>query len=144
MKSFYLKVLTGIFILVIGCSGSTDKPSDKLIETGEYEFTMKDSTGAITARGILSIDSFKVNKVTGTYRFTEMVYIFNGQETMTGVFSGRVNENSKTVLINTNPAVADNNVFFNLNIKNGLLDGEWYYSAFRQTFKPGKIKLVKK
>jgi hypothetical protein len=41
------------------------------------------------------------------------------------------NEKEKFVNINTNPKIADANVFINANVTSGKLTGSWNYSTFR-------------
>ena len=62
---------------------------------------------------------------------------------MKGSFEGDINPEAKTLLIDTNPGAADDNVFFNLKIKKDKMSGTWYYSAFRQQNIMGKIVLIK-
>ena len=125
----------------MGCSGPTKSGAEI---TGDYEFTMYDSTNSKIADGVLTIESHVGEKVMGTYKFTNLVTEFSGYGTMRGKFDGKVNESEKMILINTNPGVADNNIYFNVKIEKNKLEGEWYYTGFRQNMVYNNVVLKRK
>ena len=130
-----------LIISIVGCSGPTKSDSGL---KGDYEFTMYDSANSKIAGGDLTIESHIGEKVTGTYKFTNLVSEFSGYGTMRGKFEGKVNESEKMILINTNPGVADNNIYFNVKIEKNKLEGEWYYTGFRQNMVYNNVILKRK
>ncbi len=63
---------------------------------------------------------------------------YHGFSTMNpGELTGYYNDSLKYININTNPKIADANVFINAFVKNSNLEGGWYYSTFRGTNKEG-------
>lgn len=140
--SFFAVILC---VFIISCSGSDKSSSTGYLGKGDYEFVMHDSTGKKVAEGVLTVKTYSESKVTGTYRFTNLIEQFNGYSSMSkGEFTGNINQTEKMVLINTNPNFADDNVFFNLKIGTNTLEGDWYYSAGRKISKASLIKLNKK
>ncbi|MEO8447285.1 MAG: hypothetical protein ABI528_07295 [bacterium] len=126
-----------------GCSTSYDESAFTL-GVGNYKFTMTDSTGNKLAEGNLVIKTYKNTDISGTYEFTNIFQNdFRGLSAMDGEFSGTVNKTEKRVFINTNPRIADSNVFWNMDIKKSSLNGDWIYSMFRGTGNKGKVKIFK-
>lgn len=142
----YLKELP-IFILLLfyGCSsGKTEQVNkDSLPGKGTYSFTMLDTNDIKLAEGTLKITEIKENKIKGTYEFDKVYSEFQGYSSMKSIFEGIINPSSRTLLIDTNPGTADDNVFFDLKIGKDSLTGIWYYSAFRTQDIKGKISLFK-
>ena len=130
-----------ILALIMGCSGSPKSESGII---GDYEFTMYDSSNSKIAIGNLTIQSHVGEKVIGTYQFTDLISEFSGYGTMRGKFDGKVNESEKMILINTNPGAADNNIYFNVKIEKNKLEGEWYYTGFRQNMVYNNVVLKRK
>ncbi|HMS34538.1 MAG TPA: hypothetical protein PKC91_10670 [Ignavibacteria bacterium] len=126
-----------------GCSSSEDESAFKF-GIGKYRFTMSDSTGKKMAEGTLEVKTYASDKISGTYEFTN-VYVkdFPGQSTMDGLFEGNVIPSEKKVFINTNPRIADANVFWNMLIKKNSVSGEWNYSVFRGEMNKGKVRIFK-
>lgn len=145
-----LKTITSVFtvilcVFLISCSSSDKVSSTGYLGKGDYEFVMHDSTGKKVSEGILTVKTYSESKVTGNYRFTNVIEQFHGYSSMSnGEFTGNINQAEKMVLINTNPNFADDNVFFNLKIGSSTLEGDWYYSAARKISKASLIKLNKK
>jgi hypothetical protein len=127
----------------ISCSSSNES-SNFIFSAGKYKFSMTDSTGKKLADGSLNVKTYSGNDISGTYEFTN-IYVkdFPGLSAMDGEFSGTVNKAEKRVFINTNPKIADSNVFWNLDIKKSSLSGEWVYSVFRGTGNKGKVKIYR-
>ncbi len=130
---------------VISCSGGSGrKDSVGYLSEGKYNFIMYDSSGEKTAEGILNVKSFSEIKINGNYSFTKVYNEFAGYESMSkGEFTGKVNNKEKSVLIDTNPLIADNNVFFNLKIGESSLEGDWYYTYSRRVTASCRVKLSK-
>lgn len=142
IKFFLLSALIATTIFLSGCS-SSNSTSIFSFGVGKYNFTMSDSTGKKLLEGILNVKTYTKDKITGTYDFTEIYNNrFPGFSSMNGEFEGNVNEIEKKVFINTNPKIADSNVFWNLLIKKNSLTGEWNYSTFRGSGTRGKVKVT--
>ncbi len=133
-------------MFIISCSGGSDKVNSiGYLSKGQYDFVMYDSTGKKVSEGILDVKSYSESKISGSYNFTKVIEEFAGYQSMSkDEFTGNVNKTEKMVLINTNPTIADNNVFFNLKIESNSLEGEWYYTASRKVSASSLIKLIKK
>ena len=124
-----------------GCSSSS---SDSYLQKENYVFTMYDDANSIIATGTLTVKSYKDNAISGDYELTTVVKEFDGYKSMSGnKFTGKVNSSDRSALINTNPNMADNNVYFNVKIKSNRLEGDWYYTALRQDIKYNKVVIVK-
>ncbi len=143
MKKNILLILVVSGLIIAGCSSGTVTSPFKFGK-GTYKFTMSDSTGAELLRGSLIVLTYADGKISGTYEFTKISdRDFPGFSSMQGEFSGDVSNTEKTVFINTNPRIADSNVFWNLKIKNNSLSGNWNYSVFRGKTSGGKVKITK-
>ncbi len=105
---------------------------------------MSDSTGKKLLEWILDVKTYSNDKISGAYEFKKIYdNKFPGFTSMDGQFDGNVNNIEKKVFINTNPKIADSNVFWNLIIKRTSLSGEWNYSTFRGITSKGKVKITK-
>jgi uncharacterized protein YaiE (UPF0345 family) len=146
MIKINLGIITVICMFIIGCSGQYEKEtSTGYLQKGQYEFTMYDSTGKKVSEGNLTVKQYSEKEISGNFSLTKVIEEFTGYQSMSkGEFTGKVNQKEKNVLINTNPGVADDNVFFNLKINSSSLEGEWYYTASRRVSTPGKITFYKK
>lgn len=130
-------------IIVYGCS-SNSQSSDFTFGTGTYNFKMSDSLGNPIVDGILIVKSNTDNKISGTYEFKNISQKdFPSLTVMDGEFSGDINTKEKRVFINTNPRIADSNVFWYLDFKKSSLSGDWIHSTFRGSSSKGKIKITK-
>lgn len=110
---------------------------------GKYNFVMSDSTGIEYARGILIAEKYNKGEISGTYEFKKIFKKdFEGLSSMEGEFSGEVNEKEKAVFINTNPKIADSNVFWNMKLGKSSLSGSWQYSVFRGKMSGGIVKIT--
>lgn len=145
MKVFLIIFNLLLFIIVSGGCGASYEESNFIFGIGKYKFIMNDSAGNKLAEGILNMKIYdSKNEISGSYEFTKIYQKdFPGLSTMNGEFSGNVNKTTKKVFINTNPRIADSNVFWNLEMKKRLLSGEWAYSVFRGTGNKGTIKITK-
>jgi hypothetical protein len=137
--------LFSILILISGCSSSSDYKTKKFnLGTGKYNFEMSDSLGKPIAGGTLNLITKENENISGNYNFTKIYQKdFPGLSTMEGDFAGNISDSGRTVFINTNPRIADSNVFWNMKIKNNALTGEWVFSQFRGAVNKGKIKITK-
>jgi len=130
-------------ILMHGCSSSSSE-SNFTFGLGKHEFTMSDSSGTKLAEGTLNVKTYAKNEVSGTYTFTKVYNeLFPGFSTMEGEFDGNVNLGDKIVFINTNPKIADSNVFWRMRIRKDGLSGGWIYSVFRGKTSGGLVKVTK-
>jgi hypothetical protein len=135
--------IIAFLIFASGCSSSSDD-STFIFGKGSYNFTMYDSTGKkIMIKGIMKVVSYQDDKISGTLEYTN-VYDdnFSGYSSMSKEFEGNVIRKDKKVWINTNPRIADSNVFWNMSIGKSSLNGEWSYSMFRGSGSKGKIKVT--
>lgn len=127
-----------------GCSSSEEEQAAFKFGIGKYRFTMSDSTGKKMAEGTLEVKTYASDKISGTYEFTNVYEKdFPGQSTMDGLFEGNVIPAEKKVFINTNPRIADANVFWNMLIKKNSVSGEWNFSVFRGEMNKGKVRIFK-
>lgn len=144
-------------IFISSCSGS-DSEKKISLKTGKYSYVISDSTGKSLVEGEMQINTITLQTATGN----ENDYIVGGSYTISkntadttymgfstmtgGELVGYYNDDRKFININTNPKIADANVFINAFLKKGKLEGGWHYSTFRGThnegglFKAEKIK----
>lgn len=140
-----------IFIAIIpvlfisACNSSKELGDDLEFVKGDYTYNLLDSSGKKLASGSFVIAEINGKDVSGTYSFDEMfVNDFPGRESMTGKFSGQLGADNKTLWINTNPKLSDNNVFMNITAGKFSYLGEWRFSTMRGSVGTGKIQLFKK
>ncbi|CAF3648354.1 unnamed protein product [Rotaria sp. Silwood1] len=88
-----------------GCASSGS--SDNQVELGDYDFTMYGAGGSKIASGVMTVKD---------------ITDFPAKSAMGGDFTGNADYTKGKVFINTNPKIADANVFFNASI----------YSSFYQ------------
>ncbi|MBK9331551.1 MAG: hypothetical protein IPM96_03860 [Ignavibacteria bacterium] len=136
-------VLTIVMLIVLGCSSSEDTENFKFGK-GKYRYKMSDSTGKALIEGIITVKTYVNGEITGTLLVTKnYVPDFPGYSSMSNEFSGNINSTEKKVFINTNPRIADSNVFWNMDLLSNSVAGEWRYSVFRGNSTSGKIKITK-
>lgn len=141
-------------IIASGCSSSntdevvkkpTKKGGDSLLPYGNYEVSMYDSAGGKLLDAVMTIDSVgpsanaDMKLVIGSYKIIKDYADFSGRSTISGEFEGYLNNDRKVLSINTNPRIADANVFINFNIVGKTLDGSWNYSTYRGSTNKGKV-----
>lgn len=130
-------------VILNGCSGSSSDKSYSL-KTGKYVYTLTDSSGKTLVEGEMLF-----NKMTKQVDVGERNYLVEGSYTITkpntdtsytcfstmtgGELTGYYNDSLKFININTNPKIADANVFLNGNVNGTALKGTWNYSTFRGT-----------
>jgi hypothetical protein len=142
-----LVLLSIVFVLVFNsCSGS-DSEKSLSIKKGRYSYSLSDSSGTVLVEGQMMLDTFNVQKdsktdyiVSGSYTISKMTpdTSYHGFSTLKGgEMTGYYNESKKFININTNPKIADANIFINAEVKSGNLEGSWYYSTFRGMDKEG-------
>ncbi len=138
----YITVLCLVLLAVfVSCSGSdsSDKPA---FQKGTYSYFIMDSSKKSLVEGQMMVDAINMDAitkqyiVTGKYTVSKMTddTSYYGFSTLTGgEFKGFYDDTRKFININTNPKMADANVFINANLKGSSLEGGWYYSTFRAT-----------
>lgn len=132
---FFLIFIVSVFVL--SCSGSKYSAVD--IKTGNYSFSMSDSTGNTLTEGDMKIDT-SAGKVYGTYSFTKKyVSDFPGLSTMGGNFDGSFEKSKGMVHLNMNPKLADANVFINAKVFRNSIAGEWSFSTYTGIKATGKF-----
>ncbi|MBS1493475.1 MAG: hypothetical protein JST55_08190 [Bacteroidetes bacterium] len=139
------------FIALAFLSGCTSSgSSDNQIELGDYAFTMFGTGGTKVAEGTMTVKNITVKDVnlpsiSGTYTVDKWyVEEFPGKSTMGGDFSGNMDYTKGKIFVNTNPRIADANVFFNASIYSSFYQGEWNYSTFRGPTARGELIIKKK
>lgn len=145
----YLLALTIVFAIAFSsCSGS-DTDNGPALKKKSYVYSLTDSSGGVLAEGTIDITSIVKSTVTGmrnTYDVKGSYTVGNvttdtnytAFSTMTGgEMTGMYNDSLKTIWINTNPSIADANVFINANVTSSTLKGDWYFSTFRGKDKQG-------
>lgn len=149
-------LFTFIFVLFFNsCSSSDNQESKNILQKGNYSYLLTDSSGVKLVEGIMTITEISKQKanneniVSGSYTIdykTEDT-IYTGLVTMRGgELSGYYNDEFKRININTNPKLADANIFINAKVKKKQLEGTWHFSTFRGSNKEGgffKAQLVK-
>ena len=147
-RNIFFLFAIGVLISIAGCS-STNNPcpcnAPLLIEKGKYNFVMYDSTGINKiAEGDFNIESADTTKFKGNYVF-KIVFQndFPGQSSMNGDFTGQINYKDRKASVNTNPRIADSNVFFSLYLDQTSMFGDWSYSTFRGPRAAGKVSISK-
>ncbi|CAN5569235.1 hypothetical protein BH10BAC5_BH10BAC5_13180 [soil metagenome] len=148
LRNIFLLFTAVLFCSIIGCS-STQNPcpcnAPLLIEKGKYNFVMYDSTGVNKiAEGDFYVESADTTKFKGTYNF-KIVFQedFPGQSSMNGDYTGQINYKERKASVNTNPRIADSNVFFSLYLDQAAMFGDWSYSTFRGPRAAGKVTISK-
>lgn len=141
-------ILSIVLVIVFNsCSGS-DTEKTTTLKTGKYNYTLTDSAGTILVDGEMMLDKITKQKdvpdymVTGSYTIKTMTTdtSYHGFSTMSGgELTGYYSDEKKFLNINTNPRIADANVFINVSVKSSLLEGSWYYSTFRGMDKEGGL-----
>jgi len=142
-----------IFILLttcvfFGCASSSGR-SVLPVELSDYTFTMYNTKSEPVAKGVMTVKniiSTGTDKATisGTYTVSDWYQDFAGKSSMMGDFSGDFDYTTNKIYINTNPRIADANVFFNLTMYSSFYEGEWRYSTFRGPTDGGRLKVVPK
>lgn len=148
LSSFFLLAAFILCINFLGCS-STPNPcpcnAPLKIEKDKYTFVMYDSTGLNKiAEGDFNIEKADTVEFSGNYKF-KIVFQdnFPGQSSMNGDFSGHINYKDRKASVNTNPRIADSNVFFSLYLDTEAMFGDWSYSTLRGLRYKGKITISK-
>lgn len=148
MKKTFLS-LTYLLLAFVIVSCSSSQPSSSRISIGDYTFTMYDNTNKIILSGTMTVSNIVNMDISGTYKITNLAQPdFQALSALSNKFSGNIDSLTSTVFINTNPMIADANVFFNLryNYTEAKFVGEWRYSVFRRDnpdILKGKVTLVK-
>ncbi len=138
-----------IATLISGCA-SSGSSSDNQIELADYNFTMYGTGGAKIADGVMTVKNITAKDVnapefTGTYTITNWYKEdFAPKSTMGGDFSGNADYTKGKIFVNTNPKMADANVFFNASIYSSFFQGDWNYSTFRGPTSQGDLIIRKK
>lgn len=136
-----------LVVFLYSCSGS-DTSKTVSLKKGSYVYIISDSSGKSLVEGMLMINSVKKQmqradySVTGSYTISEMTgdSSYTGFSSMRdGDFKGYYNDSLKFININTNPKIADANVFINAYVKGNDMQGGWSFSTLRGTHKEGGI-----
>jgi hypothetical protein len=138
MKNIYIPFVLFFAVFILSCSGSKYTPAE--LKTGNYTFSMSDSTGTTSADGDMKLDTNSEGKVYGTYTFAnKYVKDYPGLSTMGGTFSGDYKKSEGMVFLNMNPKLADANVFVNVKVYRSSLAGEWKYTTINGVKAAGKF-----
>lgn len=143
-----ISLLFLIFTMFIGGCASSGSSGNQ-IELTDYTFTMYGSGKTRIASGVMTvknITSTDVNNpsISGTYTVTNWYsQDFPGKSSMGGDFTGNIDYTKGKLFINTNPKIADANVFFNATIYSSFYQGEWNFSTFRGPTNRGELTITK-
>lgn len=146
-----LSVLSIVMAVIFNsCSGS-DSETKLSLKTGKYNYILTDSSGTSLVEGTMQLDTFIVQTVGSSRRD----YVISGSYTVSkmtddtsyiafsslnpGELKGYYNDSTKFININTNPKIADANVFLNAIVLKGDMKGGWHYSTFRGTRQEGGL-----
>lgn len=145
MKAISLSII-GVFLSFLSCSSGVPEGTPMTFGKGKYSFTMYDSTGKKTImKGVMTVITYEDDQITGTLEYNDIRdKDFVPLSSMSNEFSGNVVKKDNVVFINTNPRLADSNVFWNLKIGRSSLNGEWTHSVFRGQGQRGIIKIKPK
>jgi len=150
MKFYKCSFIFLIALALLGGCASSGSSSDNQIELADYTFTMFGAGGTKIAEGVMTVKDIMVKdanmpSISGTYDITKWyTEDFGPKSTMGGDFSGNADYTKGKVFINTNPRIADANVFFNVTIYSSFYQGEWNYSTFRGPTSRGELIIKKK
>lgn len=143
MKIIIRFLLLPVLVLLYSCSSSNNVKTVDL-KKGDYSYVISDSIGTSLVEGVIKIDAIKKDEVTvnyrisGTYTITKMTEdtSYTGFSTMKGgEYSGFYIDSLKMLSINTNPKIADANVFINAKVNGNEMKGGWSFSTFRSGLK---------
>lgn len=135
MKNYFLFILLAVLAAgLLGCSRCQNKEImvSPFVEAflADYDYTLTDTSGNKLIDGTIVMKVYEEPEFTGTYtRRTSYVDNFQGLNSLSGKFSGNLDEKKKTGFINMNPKLADNNIFLNFKIYSDSLSGTWIYST---------------
>lgn len=133
-----------IFAMYACSSADNDESGNFKLSKGRYNFTMSDSAGKKLVSGIMNVSQIKGNEISGSYEFNNILdSSFPGFTSMEKEFAGNFSADGKEIFINTNPKIADSNVFWYFKVKSSSLSGDWVYSVFRGQAGKGKIKITR-
>lgn len=133
-----------IAVLLVSCGGSSTKTVNPKLKKGKYSYILTDSLNAPLVEGVMTVDAVtktdiggkNMYNVTGTYTITNITTdtSYTAFSTMRpGDYKGFYNDSLRTVNINTNPQIADANVFITSDVRTDGLSGWWNFSTFRGT-----------
>jgi hypothetical protein len=121
------------------CSGS-DTPESISLKKGRYSYVMSDSSGKTLVEGMMMLDTISRMQSSRNYTISGSYTVSSVDTSMhfkslaalnPGPLTAFYDDSMKTLNINTNPMIADANVFVNALVSSGKLNGTWYYSTFR-------------
>ena len=133
-------ILISTIVFIYSSCGGSDSDNSPALKKGNYSYTITDSSGKTLAEGMLKIDTLRKESkrtdynVTGSYTITSKskdTSYMSLSALREGSFQGYYNQSTKLININTNPQIADANVFINAYVKGSTIKGGWYYSTFR-------------
>ena len=146
LKLYSFLLLLLVTVIIYSCSSSSHSTVVSYeLQTGDYSFTLSDSSNKILIDGKLTIDNVTETSVNGTYK-TTMLYdsTFSAAAKLKGGnFSGKFSSKTGMLGLNMNPKVADNNVYFSGKANGDKITGNWTESTMIGTKNAGKFQAVK-
>ena len=131
----YTLILAVIVSGLYSCSSGNNNLTHSIINLDSpdsYYFEMLNSENVKILEGVLKVENVTDMDISGTYTFTKIYdEKFSGISVMKGNFSGQRNKSEKTLSLNMNPKVADNNIFVNLTVMKYYLMGSWIHSTMK-------------
>jgi len=141
MKKQYLLIVF-VFALLFAFACSEDSPTNP--STNLYKYTGYDSEGNKIIFGIITIVQDTASVVTGTWKFKPIGNCDNvGPQLGEGNYIGSL-DSGKTLWLNLNPGMADNNVMLAGNFENEHFAGSWSYYGFPGLMNHGTFEAHKK
>ena len=133
-------VLCLIIVGIYSCS-SSNTPSKTYTD---YEFIFTDSTGVDTvAFGVLHLGSLQP-KTSGYFEIYKKINWFFLKDSDSSKCEGTYDSVKKSIWLNMNPKLADNNVFITASFINNKLEGDWIHSTMKGIKDKGKFYAEKK
>jgi len=147
----YLALYTLLVVLAIsafGCSRCDNNTvfTSKLVESflDTYNFTMTDSSGNSILEGTFRPKNFVDPEISGLYAVVNVVDSkYSSLLSMSGQFTGSLDEKNKKAFVNMNPKISDQNIFLRLDIINDELVGTWEKSGMTGITDKGRFKATK-
>lgn len=152
-KYISISLLMAIMFVFISCSGS-DVNNSLTLKKGTYSYSIMDSSKKSLVEGKMNIKTVTWDRtmaqyiVDGSYSIVKMTddtsyTSFSTLKMSNGEFKGYYDDKRKFISINTNPKIADANIFINADVKGSEISGGWYYSSFRGLNKEAGVFIAK-
>ena len=144
MKLIYTVLSILFAITYYGCTNTNcstfDLDTYYLQENTDYRFTMLTQENVPVADIMVSVttrDRYNINGNNSIIiAYTDTVVSLSS---IKRAFSAKEEEDDNRVLLNTNPKIADGNIFFDFRLDKNRVEGQWYYSSMKGKKASGKL-----